>query len=115
MDRVNELVHEIVAERLTRLADPRLEPVTITGAEVTSDLGYATIYYATFGADEAAVNSAAEAGLASAAPVLRAAIGKEARLRQTPELRFRFDPGIEQGRRIDDILRGLDHPAEEPE
>ncbi len=111
MDRVNEVVHQIVAERLERLSDPRLELVTITGAEVTADLSYATVYFAALGA--AGSNGDPErlehalGGLESASGVLRAAVAAEARLRQTPELRFVPDPAIADGARIEEILHSI--------
>lgn len=113
MDRVNELVRQVLAESIDALADPRLEPVTVTGVNVTNDLAYATVYYATLGvesvtADSDDIPTSAAAGLASAAGVLRRAIAREVRLRQAPELRFVVDPAIEQGARIDEILRELD-------
>jgi ribosome-binding factor A len=30
------------------------------------------------------------------------------RLKRTPELRFRADPAVESGKRVEDILRGLE-------
>ena len=36
--RVNEVVREMIADELERLADPRLELVTITGVDVSPDL-----------------------------------------------------------------------------
>jgi ribosome-binding factor A len=112
MDRVNEVVAQVVADRLERLSDPRLEMVTVTGAEVTGDLSRATIYWAVAGDDDRV--AAAASGLASATTALRRAVGAEVRLRQTPELRFVRDPAIVEGARIEQILRDI-HAAEERE
>lgn len=106
MERVNEVVQQVVAERLETLSDPRLALVTVTGARVSSDLSHATIYYATRGAGTGTARDAA-AGLDAAAPLLRRAVGDEVRLRQTPKLRFVVDPGIVEGERIERILRDL--------
>ena len=43
--RVNEVIVEIVAEELSRLSDPRLELVTVTGAEASTDLALRDVYY----------------------------------------------------------------------
>ena len=43
--RVNEVVREVLADELERLADPRLGLITVTGVEVTPDLRQATVYY----------------------------------------------------------------------
>jgi ribosome-binding factor A len=116
--RVNEVIVEIVAEELSRLSDPRLELVTLTGAEASSDLGYATVYYSALGAggrqqteQEAKATSAA---LHKATPHLRRVVGKQVRWRNTPALTFKVDPSIAAGQRIEEILRDLhDHDGDE--
>ncbi len=101
--RVNEVVREVLAEQLDRLSDPRLEMVTITGVDVSPDLRHANVYYAKLGKQDPET----QAALASAAPLLRSALGKQVRLKYLPELHFREDPAIEAGARIEEILRGL--------
>jgi ribosome-binding factor A len=56
--------------------------------------------------DERARRSSA-AALRSAAPHLRRALGKQVRLKVTPELRFEADDSADTGERIDAILEGL--------
>ncbi len=101
--RVNEVVHECLADELERLSDPRLSLVTVTGVEVSPDLRHATVFYAALGRHEPDTVAA----LRSAAPHLRAVLGQEVRLKYVPKLHFREDPAIEQGQRIEEILRGL--------
>jgi ribosome-binding factor A len=99
--RVNEVVHQTLADELERMADPRLELVTITGVEVSPDLRHATVFYGSLDQPDAA------AALASAAPRLRSALGREVRLKYLPALHFREDPALEAGQRIEQILRDL--------
>jgi ribosome-binding factor A len=99
--RVNEVVREALADELERMADPRLEMVTITGVDVSPDLRQAVVFYAALGRPDA------EAALSSAAPRLRAALGREVRLKYLPALQFRADPAIESGQRVEKILRDL--------
>lgn len=47
------------------------------------------------------------AALESAAPHLRAELGRQVRLKYTPELTFREDPAVASGNRIEEILRDL--------
>lgn len=102
--RVNEIVREVIAEEVERLSDPRLELVTVTGVDVSGDLREATVYYSALGSsDEAAT------GLRSAASHLRAVLGREVRMKYLPRLSFREDPGVVQGRRVDEIIRDLHH------
>jgi ribosome-binding factor A len=105
--RVNELVHEILADELERIDDDRLGLVTITHVRVDPDLRHAVVDFSALGEDEEA---AAEA-LGEHRVRLQAAIGRQARLKRTPELRFEVDRVIEQGARIEQLLR--EHPIDD--
>ena len=101
--RVNEVVREALADELERMNDPRLSMVTITGVDVAPDLRQARVYYSALGrADDEVVTA-----LRAAAPHLRAVLGREVRLKYLPRLEFHLDPAIEQGQRVEDILRSL--------
>jgi ribosome-binding factor A len=118
--RVDKAVQEAVADLLeTEIADPRLSFVTITEVEVTQDHEVATIYYSTLdpalvtrdhrrtGGDRVPEAHEVEEGFASVAPRLRAMVGRRARLRTSPELRFKPDPVVEQAARVEALLRDL--------
>lgn len=118
MARVNEVVREAIGDELERLSDPRLGLVTVTGVEVSADLRHATVYYSALGrADKRGTGVVPElepeqrvdtqAGLTAAAPHLRASLGRQVRLKYTPELTFREDPSIAEGNRIEAIIRDL--------
>jgi ribosome-binding factor A len=96
---------ECLAEEVERLSDPRLGFVTITGVEIAQDLRTADVFYSVFRRGEAPDESAA--GLASAGPHLRTHIGKQIRMKYSPELRFIEDESIASGERIEAILRTL--------
>ena len=119
--RVDRLVREALADLLeTEIADPRLTLVSITDVEVTPDHDVATVYYTTLdpglvtrdhrrtGGDRLPEAHEVEEGLISVAPRLRSLLGSRARLRATPELRFRPDPVAEQATRVEQLLRDLD-------
>ncbi len=103
--RVNEVMRETLADEIERLSDPRLGFVTVTGVEVTRDLRLADVYYSVLGTDDERL--ASSNALRSASPHLRAAVGREVRLKYNPELRFREDPAIAQGQRIEEVIRGI--------
>jgi ribosome-binding factor A len=118
MGRVNEVVREAIGDELERLSDPRLGLVTVTGVDVSADLRQATVYYSALGrADkrgrgvvpelEPEQRVSTQAALAAAAPHLRASLGRQVRLKYTPELTFREDPSIAAGDRIEAIIRDL--------
>ena len=99
--RVNEVVRQSLADELERMSDPRLELVTITGVEVSPDLRHAVVFYGALDKPDVAP------ALSSAAPRLRAALGREVRMKYVPALHFREDPAIEAGQRIEKIIRDL--------
>lgn len=96
------------------LRDPRLLAaglITVTGVSVTADLSIATVYVV---ATEEAPDVVEEMlrGFDSAAPFLRSEVARRVSLKRTPQLKFRMDPAIRQGRRIDAILQDME--TEEP-
>jgi ribosome-binding factor A len=112
MLRVNSIVHEVLAEEVELLKDPRLGMVTITGVDTAPNLRRATVYFSTL--DLAAAGEATEA-LESAAPRLRRALGSQVRMKYTPALEFAVDTGIFGGERIDAILREIAQQHSEEE
>jgi ribosome-binding factor A len=103
MRRVNETLREVIAAAVTRLKDPGLGFVTITGVDTAPDLRSARVYYSVLGEDDEATREALE----RAAPHIRGVVGRQVRLKYTPELRFELDQAIEQGLRIERLLRSL--------
>jgi ribosome-binding factor A len=96
------------------LRDPRLQAaglITITGVKVTADLSIATVYVMAT-EDSPEVQEKMLLGFESATPFLRSEVARRLSLKRSPELRFRTDPAIEKGRRIDAILRDME--GEEP-
>lgn len=109
--RVNALLREALGELLQReVADPRLELVTVTDVNTTSDLRAAHIFV-TFLSDPQEGLQA----LAKASGYLRQRLGQKVYLRYVPELVFHLDESTERGLHIDRILSDLDIPQEEGE
>jgi ribosome-binding factor A len=100
------LVQTILTDVLnTQVDDPRLEGITITEVKVTPDAKRADVYFTVMGDEEA--RQTVQAGLESAAGRLRREIGDRTRLRNTPELVFHWDPSLDYGERIDQLLDEL--------
>lgn len=97
--RVNEVLRQVVAEELERLADAdeRLGLLTVTAVQADPDLHEATVLLAALG------DGALEA-LGEARVRLQAAIGRQVRMKRTPRLLFAADPAVASGQRIEDIL-----------
>ena len=99
--RVNHVVQEVVADELERIDDDRVELLTVTGVDVEPDLRHATVWLSSLSPE-------GENVLAKHRVRLQSAIGRQMRLKRTPELRFRADPAIQTAQRVEDILRGLE-------
>lgn len=101
--RVEEAIKETVATILQRkITDPRIQMVTITRVTATADLQHAVLSFSFLGRGDLA---AIEQGLKSAAPYIRRLLGARLRLRFTPELRFRYDPSVEESIRLQQLLK----------
>ena len=105
MRRVNEEVREVLALEIQRLKDPRLGFVTVTGVKVTSDLRRARVFYTVLGEERDHKGTAA--ALRSARSRLRSQLGHQIRIKATPELEFEEDGGLDQSRRIEEIIEEL--------
>ncbi|MEY2418487.1 MAG: ribosome-binding factor [Actinomycetota bacterium] len=99
--RVDRLVQAVVADSLERNPDERLALVTVTGVHVDPDLRHGVVFYATRGKDDAEVEEALEEARVS----VQRDIGREVRMKRTPQLRFERDPAMDAGWRIEEILK----------
>ena len=100
--RVNEVLREVVAEAIERMADTddRLRLVTVTAVETTPDLSRATVYLSSMSDD-------ADTALHAARAQLQAGIARQVRMKRTPHLVFEADPSVAHGRRVEEILRHI--------
>jgi ribosome-binding factor A len=110
MRRVNSIIHEVIAEQVELLVDPRLGFVSITGVDTAPNLRHAVVYFSTLDPDTLADTQAA---LAAAAPRLRGILGRQVRMKYTPALEFRPDHGIVAGERIDAALRRIEESPDD--
>jgi ribosome-binding factor A len=105
MPRVNELLREIIAEEIRKLKDPAIGFVTVTAVETAPDLRNAFVFYTVLGTDEEKAASAA--ALERASSHIRSQVGAQVRIKYTPALEFRVDSSLEEGLRMDAILRDI--------
>jgi ribosome-binding factor A len=109
--RLNQLLHEIIAEELHAIDDERLGLLTIVAVEVEGDLARATTWFTMLSGDEA--NDAVLAALEEHRPRLQAAVAAQARIRRTPEIVFAPDEMTRQAERVEEILRRISSPADD--
>jgi ribosome-binding factor A len=103
--RVDEAIKQVLSAALPTLKDPRIGFVTVTGVEATRDFAQATVYVSVYGS-EAEQRKTLE-GLEAARGVLQAQVARELQLRRTPVLSFAYDPAVERGVRLGQMIDEL--------
>ena len=111
MRRVNEAVREVVSEAIGELKDPRIGFVTVTGVETSPDLHHARVFVSVLGSERKRAKTLA--GLAAAHGVLQARVARELRLKRTPQLAFEYDPTVERGVRMTQLIDELAPDADD--
>jgi ribosome-binding factor A len=112
VERLNELLREIIGDELRLIDDERLEMVSFTEVRTDKDLTHARVWFV--GPDDDHDAEILEA-LEEHRVRLQAAIGRQARLRRTPPLHFEPDTTIRSATRIEEILHTIVIPPDEPE
>ncbi len=104
-DRVAAEIQAAVADLLIRGAihDPRIGFITLTGVKVSPDLSVAQVFYSMIGTDEQKANT--KAGLEAAKGFVRREVTKRVKLRISPEVFFTFDPSLDEGDKIERLLK----------
>ena len=105
MRRVNESVRHVLSEAVLELKDPRIGFVTVTSVDSTADLRQAKVFVSVLGNERK--RTATMAGLEAARGVLQARIAQELRLKRTPQLAFEYDPSVERGVRMTQLIDEL--------
>jgi ribosome-binding factor A len=107
MRRVNEAIREVLSEAIAAgLKDPRIGFVTVTSVDTSRDLRTAKVYVSVLG-DEAEQQESLD-GLERSRGYLQSLIGRQLALKHTPQLTFIRDESIEQGLRIEKLLKEME-------
>jgi ribosome-binding factor A len=105
MRRVNESVRQVLSEALLELKDPRIGFVTVTGVRTSTDLRHARVFVSVLGTEKK--QQRALAGLQAAHGVLQSRLGRELKMKRTPQLAFEYDPSVERGVRMTKLIDEL--------
>lgn len=100
-----QLLRDISSLFIGDLGDSAPSMITFTHVRVTDDLKYATFYYSCLGDEDKRVLT--EHFLNKAKKHIRQELGKFLHLRFIPEFRFKFDPSIEEGVKIEKLLNEI--------
>ena len=103
--RINDEMQKELSALLREIKDPRVSGamVSITAAQVTPDMKYATVYFSVLGGDPKETKK----GLDSAKGFIRREIAARLNLRNTPEFNFVFDDSIRYGAHISKLLEDI--------
>ena len=106
-NQIQESVSEIINRELKE------SPGTfwsVTFVKLTKDLKFATIYYSVYGSNE---EKSKTAEFFEAHKIqIRKLLGKKIRIRFLPEISFEYDGSLEQGEKIEKLLKGLKDKGE---
>lgn len=110
MPRVNELLREVLAENLERIADSdeRIGLLTLTAVDCDPDLRHAKVLF-----DE--LSPEVMEALSERRVALQRALSREVRLRRTPQLSFAVDPVVESARRVEEALARARRSSSQPD
>jgi ribosome-binding factor A len=105
MRRVNAAVREVLSEAVGELKDPRIGFVTVTGVKTSADLRHAVVFVSVLGSERKREKTLE--GLQAAHGLLQARIAGELRMKRTPQLTFEYDPSVERGVRMTQLIDEL--------
>jgi ribosome-binding factor A len=116
-NRISEEIKKLVSKMLlNELKDPRISSLTsVVSVDVTRDLRYANIFISVYGSDEEKENTLK--ALTNATGFIRKEIGKNIKLRCTPEPIFKMDLSIEKGMYISGLIQKVNkkEPSDDEE
>ena len=98
----DQIQRELSAILRDELKDPRVGLITLSGVEMSPDLAHARVFFTALGDEKERDETLA--GLERAAGFLRTQLGRRLALRLTPELQFRYDPTVERGVRLSQLI-----------
>jgi len=84
--------------------DPRVGMISVTGVDVSRDIGYAKVHYTVLGADSGDEAKECTEVLNKAAGFLRKQLSRDSNMRSVPQLRFYFDNSVGRGRYMEDLI-----------
>ena len=99
----NQFAEEISKIIALEVKDKSIGFVTITGANVTSDLSFAKIYFTTLGAD---IKTATKT-LNKASGFIKNELSKKIDIRKMPDMEFIYDESIQYGEKIEKIIEDI--------
>lgn len=109
-DQLGEVIAQELSDLIrTRMKDPRVGFASITGVEVSGDLGHAKVFVSVMGSEQE--QRATLSGLNHASGFLRHELAQRLNVRHTPDIAFRLDQSIARGVHVLDLINQVSAPA----
>ncbi|MCQ2452168.1 MAG: 30S ribosome-binding factor RbfA [Oscillospiraceae bacterium] len=107
IQRINEDIQRVLADRLREVKDPRVQQglISIVTVDTSGDLRWCKVYLSVLGLQNP---KEFKKGIKSASGWLRREIGNTLNLRYTPELVFVLDDSLEHGAHISRVLEEME-------
>lgn len=103
--RVADLIKKEIAEIvLNELQDPRINFVSITDVEVTTDLKLAKVYFSVL---DSVKEQETLKVLTHSKSFIKKELSRRVSLKFLPDLMFKIDKSVEYGKKIDQILQQI--------
>ena len=114
IQRINEDIQRVLADRLRSVKDPRVQQgmISVVSVDTSGDLRWCKVCLSVYGLTDA---KAFNKGIRSASGWLRREVGHALSLRYTPEFVFILDDSIAHGAHISRMLEELDIKETEDE
>lgn len=106
-DRVGDVILKEISDMILKedIKDPRVQSVVLTDIKITDDLSFARLFFTVM--THEMNKEEILLGLQSASGFIKRELSKRLRIRRVPNLQFEFDTVLEEGYRVDDLLRGV--------
>jgi ribosome-binding factor A len=85
------------------LRDPRVQNITITDVEISSDLSLAKIFYSVYPSSKEDISLAKE-GVDACKGYIRSRLGKTLTLHHIPALNFYYDNSLHEGQYLSKLI-----------
>ena len=108
--RVNQLLQREVSDQMRRYYRSESAAITISDVDCSNDLRHAKIYYSVLGDDAAIAES--KVFFRRVGKELRQRVSKHVILKYFPRFEFHYDPSLERGAHVLELLDELDEAAE---
>lgn len=110
ISRINELLQREVSEQMRRYYRSETAAITISDVDCSTDLRNARIYFSVLGDDRAIEE--AEALFRKIGKDLRQRVSKHVILKYFPRFDFIYDPSLERGAGINELLDQLEEESD---